>query len=233
MFSIEGKFFKTLMRIGDFLILGFVGILFSLPVITLGASLTGMFYAGMKLVRDEESYVVKDFWHGFKGNIKQSILIELIIGVAAAVLICNIFTCLDWMNTGGLFPELLMYGTIGLVLVLVGIAIYAFPILAKFENTVFGTLKNALLLCMKHLPQTFIMLICNVGITYYSLGYAIVFVLTIPLMLYVDCYIMSRVFAPYVKNQEAVTDDVIEGREVADGETVTADDEAADDRIED
>ena len=63
MFSIEGKFFKALTKAGDFLILGFLGFVFSIPVITMGASITAMFYVGMKLVRDEEGY-------GFKGFIK-------------------------------------------------------------------------------------------------------------------------------------------------------------------
>ena len=53
MFSIEGKFFKALTKAGDFLILGFLGFVFSIPVITMGASITAMFYVGMKLVRDE------------------------------------------------------------------------------------------------------------------------------------------------------------------------------------
>ena len=61
MFSIEGKFFKALTKAGDFLILGFLGFVFSIPVITMGASITAMFYVGMKLVRDEEGYVFKGF----------------------------------------------------------------------------------------------------------------------------------------------------------------------------
>lgn len=48
MFSIEGKFFKALTKAGDFLILGFLGFVFSIPVITMGASITAMFYVGME-----------------------------------------------------------------------------------------------------------------------------------------------------------------------------------------
>ena len=90
MFSIEGKFFKALTKAGDFLILGFLGFVFSIPVITMGASITAMFYVGMKLVRDEEGYVFKGFIKSFKQNFKQGFLIELIIGVVAALLIADI-----------------------------------------------------------------------------------------------------------------------------------------------
>lgn len=43
MFSIEGKFFKALTKAGDFLILGFLGFVFSIPVITMGLRLLQCF----------------------------------------------------------------------------------------------------------------------------------------------------------------------------------------------
>ena len=64
-FGLDGKFFKGLTKAGDFLILGLITVIFCIPVITIGASLTAAFYAGMKLVKDEENYVFKDFWKSF------------------------------------------------------------------------------------------------------------------------------------------------------------------------
>jgi len=203
MFSIEGKFFRTLTKIGDFLILGVLGIIFSIPVITVGASLTAMSSVGMKLVKDEEGYVFRNFLSSWKSNFKQSIGVELILAVIGAVLCADVVICVNWAREeGSLLPQLLVYAFFGLILVLIAVIIYAFPLLSKFQNTVIGTVKNALLLCMKHLPQTFIMLMCTVGLTYFSLGYFPVFVLTIPIICYVDCYIMTRIFRPYETPQE-------------------------------
>lgn len=198
MFSIEGKFFRTLTKIGDFLILGVLGIIFSIPVITVGASLTAMSSVGMKLVKDEEGYVFRNFFHSWKSNFKQSVGIELILGLLAVILCTDVSICVNWAREeGSLLPQILVYAFFGLILVLIAVAIYVFPLLARFQNTVIGTLKNAMLLCMKHLPQTFIMLLCTVGITYFSLGYFPVLVLTIPIMCYVDSYIMTRILRPY------------------------------------
>ncbi len=203
MFSIEGKFFRTLTKIGDFLILGVLGIIFSIPVITVGASLAAMSSVGMKLVKDEEGYVFRNFFHSWKSNFKQSIGVELILAAIGAVLCADVVICVNWAREdGSLLPQLLIYAFFGLILVLIAVVIYAFPLLSKFENTVIGTVKNALLLCMKHLPQTFIMLMCTVGLSYFSLGYFPVFVLTIPIICYVDCYIMTRIFRPYETPQE-------------------------------
>jgi len=81
--------------------LGFLGFVFSIPVITMGASITAMFYVGMKLVRDEEGYVFKGFIKSFKQNFKQGFLIELIIGVVAALLIADIRICYMWAKADG------------------------------------------------------------------------------------------------------------------------------------
>lgn len=204
MFSIEGKFFKALTKAGDFLILGFLGFVFSIPVITMGASITAMFYVGMKLVRDEEGYVFKGFIKSFKQNFKQGFLIELIIGVVAALLIADIRICYMWAKADGRSSskDFLCLRQYGLLLVLSAVALYAFPMLSKFENTVIGILKNALLLCMHHLPQTLIMLFITYGLIVFSINYFTAFIVTIPLILYIDSYVLSRIFLIYVKKSQ-------------------------------
>lgn len=203
-FSIEGKFFRGLTKAGDFFILAFLGILFSLPVITMGASLTAVFYVGLKLVRDEEGYVFRGFLKSWKQNLKQSILIELIVALVAGILIVDVIVCYQWLhNGGGTWVMLLMFAVIGFLLVLSAVALYVFPMLAKFDNTVIGTIKNALLLCMHHLPQTIIMLFATYGLIYFSLQYFTAFIVTLPLICYIDSYILARVLLPYTK-QEAV-----------------------------
>ena len=67
-FDINGKFFKTLTKAGDFIILTLLAMVCSIPVITIGASLTAVFYAALKMARDEEGYVWKEFFKSFKQN---------------------------------------------------------------------------------------------------------------------------------------------------------------------
>lgn len=207
-FSIDGKLFKTLVKAGDFFILGFLGFVFSLPVITMGASLTAMFYVGMKLVRDEEGYVFRGFIKSWKQNLRQSIVIELIAAVIAALLIVDIKICYDWARAdGSTFARLLMFGVIGIMVVLAAIVLYVFPMLAKFDNTIRGTIKNALLLCMHHFPQTIVMLFATGGLIYFSLYYFTAFIVTIPLICYIDSYILARVFLQYTKKNEEDTEE--------------------------
>lgn len=211
MFSIEGKLFKALTKAGDFLILGFFGVLFSLPIVTIGASLTAMFYVGMKLVRDEESYVFRGFFKAWKQNFKQGFLMELIVAVIAALLITDVRICYTWANDGGGFAvRLFMFALIGILLVLSAVVLYAFPMLAKFDNSVIKTLKNSLILCMHHLPQTFIMLFATYGLIIFSINYFTAFIVTIPLILYIDSYILARIFLIYVKQSKGENEEEAE-----------------------
>ena len=199
MFDINGRFFRGLTKAGDFFILGVLLVVFSIPVLTIGTSLTAVFYVALKAVRDEEGYIWRSFWKSWKQNLKQSVLIELIIAVLAVILYVDIRVCYDWAKTdGSMVGRMIMFATLGCMLVLAATTMYVFPVLAKFENSVVKTIKNALVLCMHHLPQTIVMLIITYGLMYFSLRYFTAFIVTIPLIIYVDAYILSRIFAQYV-----------------------------------
>ena len=117
-FGLDGKFFKGLTKAGDFLILGLITVIFCIPVITIGASLTAAFYAGMKLVKDEENYVFKDFWKSFKTNFVQGLLVELIMGVIGLLLFFDIRACAYWAFSSGFNAgTIFMYAIAGCALV--------------------------------------------------------------------------------------------------------------------
>jgi uncharacterized membrane protein YesL len=198
-FDINGKFFKNLTKAGDFVLLFFLVIIFSIPVVTAGTSLTAAFYVGLKLVRDEEGYVFKDFWKSWKQNLKQGIVIELILVVLAVLLIADIYICYQWsVAEGNLGAQLLMFASIGMLLVLGAEVIYIFPVLARFDNTVLALLKNSLLLCMHHLPQTIIMMIATYGLIYFISQYFVVIFIIGPLILYIDSFIFARILKQYM-----------------------------------
>ncbi len=199
-FSIDGKFFRGLTKAGDFFILAVLAVVFSIPIVTIGPTLTAVNYVALKLVRDEEGYIWKDFWKSWKQNFKQAFIIELILVAAAALFAADIRICYLWMHKDGSnIARLVMFGIFGLCLVLIAITIYVFPVLSKFDNTIRATMKNALVLCMHHLPQTIVMLIINGALIYFSLRYFTAFIVTIPLILYVDSFILARIFQQYIK----------------------------------
>ena len=74
LFNINSSFFKFINKLLDVLLLNLLWILCSLPVVTIGAATCAAFSVTLKMVDDEEGYIVKPFFKYFKQNFKQGTL---------------------------------------------------------------------------------------------------------------------------------------------------------------
>ncbi|NMB39220.1 MAG: DUF624 domain-containing protein, partial [Firmicutes bacterium] len=61
--SIDGPLYKILMQVYNLLVLNLLWFFFSIPLFTIGASTTALFYVTRKIVNDYDySTPVKGFW---------------------------------------------------------------------------------------------------------------------------------------------------------------------------
>ena len=164
-FNMDSPIMRFMTKVADIMILNLLFIITSLPVITIGASLTSLYYVTMKLVRDEEGGIVRSYFHSFRVNFRQATILwlgtVLVVGVLIADLL--ILARIDSpiaaaMNTGVLI--------IGVVILM--ILQYLFPLIAKFDAGLVQTLKNACLMAMAHLPKTILMTAFVAGSAYIS-----------------------------------------------------------------
>ena len=89
--SIDGPVMRFLGKVADMMILNLLVLICSIPIITMGASLTAMHYVALKVVREEESYITKDFFRSFKMNFKQATKLWLVVLVVGALIGYDIF----------------------------------------------------------------------------------------------------------------------------------------------
>ena len=156
MFNYENPVWQFMGRIADLMILNAMALIFSVPIITIGASWTALYYCTVKIVRKEDTYVWKEFWNSFKSNFKQATIIWLILMPFLAILFIDV---LMWYNDPTLLPKVLKVTTVIVICIVLAITIYVFPILSHFENTTRNTLKNAFLVSMINIPYTFYFII--------------------------------------------------------------------------
>ena len=78
-FSIENPVWQFINKLLHVLLLNLLWVVCSIPIITMGASTTAVYYVTLKLVRDEEGYTIKSFFDSFKTNFKQATLIWIIL----------------------------------------------------------------------------------------------------------------------------------------------------------
>ena len=123
----------------DLLFLNLLTLVCCLPVFTAGAALTALSDLAQQLVRGEETYVLRGYFRSFRSNFKKGCLLGLIFLGAAALV------WLDYRVALAVMPVMRFAAAAVGVLVLAA-AIYAFALQARFENSLGGTLKNALAL---------------------------------------------------------------------------------------
>lgn len=127
-----------------------------LPIFTVGASTTALYYVTLKIARNEEGNVTKSFFRAFKANFKQGTMIWLILLVSGIILALDgyIFYHMRFENA------FWAIGTAVFIVLLAAYAIilmYIFPLQAKFENTVRMMFINSIMIGMRFLLCTVLM----------------------------------------------------------------------------
>lgn len=146
-------FFEILVREAWGLVkLNLLFALFCLPVVTIGPALGGMTTVTMKMVRDKNSYVWRDFWDAFRKDFLRFFLLGLLGVLLLAVLLLTLLVYLPRIGLGPLYVALFACGLIASFVG--GLAwIYLYPLAAVTDLPLNLVLKDAILLglgCMKH-----------------------------------------------------------------------------------
>ena len=191
-FRSDSPIMKALTIAADLLILNLLTLVLSLPLITLGPAVTAMNDIVIHIVRGEEGYTVKPYFQSFKANFKKGALMSLIVIASAGILYADYLAALA-------FIPMMRAPIIAIGIIILAIAVYAFGLLARYENTLCGTLKNAALLAVGNFPRTLFMVVCTAGlwvlcIHYYKFGFPILILFGLSLPCYVNILLLNGVF---------------------------------------
>ena len=74
-FNMDSPVMNFLGRVADLVWLNILYIICCLPIFTIGAATSALYYVTMKMVADEEGYITKSFFKSFKDNFKQATII--------------------------------------------------------------------------------------------------------------------------------------------------------------
>lgn len=148
MFSPDSKIMQAISRITDLVLLNILFLLSCLPVFTIGAAITAMHTLCFRMLRQEESNIIKPYFRAFKENFRSATGIYAIL---ALILIPDYLYFNRFFHVEGL-AHYGMYFFIFIAAVTVLAAGFAFPWVSQFRNSVPQTLRNALHLSIGNLP---------------------------------------------------------------------------------
>lgn len=204
LFNLDNPIMVFMGKVADLILLNLLAIVCSLPIITIGASWTALYYVTIKMVKKEEGYIFKDFFHSFKENFKQATCIWLMVLAASAVFVADFIIYRAMPDS---IPIVLMVIVFAVVLIVLSTIIYVFPVLSRYSNTIKNTIKNAFLLSLANMPYTVLLLILfllpfvAMLFIFWTLPFLFMFGLSIP------AYLSSLIWVRIFKKLEPETED--------------------------
>ena len=156
-FSYDGPIMSFLSKVADLLFLNVLTLIFSIPLITIGAATTAAHYTALK-IRREEGHVWSCFWKSFKENLKQSTGIWLIFVIYCLVsfMAYNIA-----IQIGGTIAVMVQGVIMATLILTVFLYVWVMPLQARFINPIIGTFKNAFYMAFKYFFRTLLMALLN------------------------------------------------------------------------
>ena len=186
--------YKLSKKIGDIVIISALFLLFCLPVVTAGASATALYYTVFRKYQKKSDTISQDFMRSFRENLKNGIIINLLYLIYCCIAGFNIYFAFnglgdirlpDWYVVVSFLPLLPIIFTLP----------YVYPLLARFNNGIRGTITNSFTLCMIGFPKFLLIWIIFIA----ALGISIIFppaaLVTPALAMYLTQMITEKAFS--------------------------------------
>ena len=161
-FNLDNKFFRGVAKIVDCVWLSMLWIACCIPIFTVGAATTALYYTVNKTIKNDRGYASSEFFSAFKSNFKQSTVIWLIFLAIYALLGFDCYVMYQYAKAGAEIGKLyIVFFVFGVIITMWGF--YVFPYIARFENTTKNVLKNTVYIAISNIHWTIIMTVLYIA----------------------------------------------------------------------
>lgn len=157
LFNPENPFWMFMEKIMNVFIISFLWLLFSIPVITIGAATTALFQFTLKMAADEEGYVCRSFIKGFIGNFRQATAVWLTALSAGVLLVFDLYLSRR-LIVHHIAGNMVFFAIISILIIYLLTCMYLFPILAFYHTGFCKLMRDGLIMAMGNLPVSVIIL---------------------------------------------------------------------------
>ena len=207
LFNSESFLMRFLSRVADMMLLNALWLICCIPVVTIGSATAAAYHVVLKIVEQEEAGIFKMFWQGFRSNFKQATKVYLILFVPMVIVILDIILLAFGLLGDGIAAKVIC-GFPALVFSMVWA--YVFPLTAKFENTAFTTIKNALILSIANLPRTLAVTALNLFPLVWAIAEPILFTKCFVIFIlggfawiaYGNAHILNKIFNKLIESMQ-------------------------------
>lgn len=196
LFDIDNPVWRFMGRLADAFLLTALWAACSLPIVTVGASTTSLYYVALKMAEGQEGYLIRGFFRSFRENFAHSTLVWLVMLAVGIFLGWNLYQCYRLPTRAGA----LMFWVFAVpAVVYLFVLTMIFPLAARLDISVQKLIFMAFMVSMKHASWVMLMVVLT------ACGVAIGVFVFWPILLflaggiaYVNSYILTKtIFARY------------------------------------
>ena len=149
LFNLNSPWVKRFAMLTNLVCLNILWLVCCIPVITAGAATSALYHTVFLYHNKEDDAVLRPFFRAFRTNFKQSTLLFLPLLAALVLVVFDLVYLASYgKGTAVLFLLILV------VLLLMGMLIHLFPLIARFDMNRKALLRTAFSLTALHLPGT-------------------------------------------------------------------------------
>lgn len=216
LFDLDSPFMRVMSKMTDMVLLSLLWFVCCLPVITIGPASVALYYVTLKMARGEELKITTTFFRGFKENVKQGIVQNILFLVVGVVLLLDYIIMSAVETTSGMISSA---GFMVMGIWMLCIMFYTYPLQAQFYNTIRRTLLNAAILSMRKLGTTvalFALHMLPVILGYVSFEALVrtapAWVMLAPgLIAFLSSKLLIKIFDPFIKEAAGEKREELEG----------------------
>ena len=158
MFRYGSPFFRFMTLVSNLILLNLLWLFTSLPLFTIGASLSAKYFVTFQYVTKRDDSVIRAYFRAFKRNFKQATLLWIPHSMVGLAFLATMFYMSNTETSAILW---VIFGILMALYLLVSAMIY--PMLGRYENTTKAIIFNSMNLTIRNLLTMICVTILNVA----------------------------------------------------------------------
>lgn len=196
--SLDSPIVDKTNQIADIIILGFLWLLTSIPIITIGPASIALYYAMVKSVRKKHDTAMNAFFYSFKQNFRQGIEATfLYLGYGGIIIYYILLAKSHPVFRENPYMTIAMGITITAPFIFTGL--YIFPIISRFENVLLKQIFYALHMSVGNIITTGLLCVMLALVGFLIYLYPFLLIVLPGFFVYVSSLFIEKIFRRYTK----------------------------------
>ncbi len=198
-FSYDGFLVQTLKKLVDCLYMSVLWIIFSIPIITIGASTTALLNTVDKNLLHERGYIWSEFWTSFKQNFKQTTIAWFIAFLVILIGTTNFMVLQACFSESQIINIILYTYTMWFIIVWI---LYIFAYINTFNDNIKTIFSNTFRMMFGNILFSFLLFVVFIVAVLAALIFPVITPIIPALYACFVVFLTGKVFKKYIPSDE-------------------------------